>query len=79
MLERDHQFQQCQVEQGCVQGFCQMVQGFNGIARFGGLNLLALPTKANDIVFGFIIGFSSLMDFGPEVVGLFLYEDFFER
>jgi hypothetical protein len=39
---------------------------------------LALPTKANDIVFGFIIGFSSLTDFGPEVVGLFLYEDFFE-
>jgi hypothetical protein len=27
-------------------------------------------------VFRFIIEYSSLMDFGPQVVGLFLYEDF---
>ncbi len=27
-------------------------------------------------MFRFIIEYSSLMDFGPQVVGLFLYEDF---
>jgi hypothetical protein len=39
---------------------------------------LALPTEARlkDILFGFIIECSSLSGFGPEVVGLFLYEDF---
>jgi hypothetical protein len=40
---------------------------------------LALPTKAyqgKDIVFRFIIEYSSLRDFGPgHVIGLFLYED----
>ncbi len=43
------------------------------------LCLLPLPTtKARkDIVFRFIIEYSSLSDFGPEVIiGLFLYEDF---
>jgi hypothetical protein len=35
---------------------------------------LALARK--DIVFRFIIEYSSLRDFGPLVVGLFLYEDF---
>jgi hypothetical protein len=29
-----------------------------------------------DIVFRFIIEYSSLMDFGPCGIGLFLYEDF---
>jgi hypothetical protein len=29
-----------------------------------------------DIVFRFIIEYSSLMDFGPYVISLFLYEDF---
>jgi len=40
--------------------------------------VLALPTKGKDIVFRFITEYysSSLMDFGPQVVGLFLYEDF---
>jgi hypothetical protein len=41
--------------------------------------ILALPMEARrgkDIVFRFIIEYSSLIDFGPEVVGLFLYEDF---
>jgi hypothetical protein len=41
--------------------------------------LLALPTKARIFVFRFIIEYipsSSLRDFGPTVVGLFLYEDF---
>jgi hypothetical protein len=32
--------------------------------------------KGKDIVFGFIIEYSSLRDFGPSVIGLFLYEDF---
>jgi hypothetical protein len=39
-------------------------------------SLLALPTKAKDIVFRFIIEYSSLMDFGPYPIGLFLYENF---
>jgi hypothetical protein len=41
---------------------------------------LALPTKGKDIVFRFIIEYSSLRNFGPQVIiiiGLFLYEDFF--
>jgi hypothetical protein len=29
-----------------------------------------------DIVFRFIIEYSSLSDFGPKVIDLFLYEDF---
>ncbi len=32
--------------------------------------------KGKDIVFRFIIEYSSLMEFCPQVVGLFLYEDF---
>jgi hypothetical protein len=51
-----------------------------GRGRFGGhkqISFLALPTKAlKDIVFGFIIEYSSLRDFGPKAIGLFLYEDF---
>ncbi len=45
-----------------------------------GWNLLALPTnKAKHIVFRFIIEYnSSLMDFGPYIIGLFLYEDFWK-
>ncbi len=40
------------------------------------MTLLALPTKAKDIVFRFLIEYSSLRDFGPYVIGLFLYKDF---
>jgi hypothetical protein len=29
-------------------------------------------------VFRFIIEYNKLMDFGPQVVGLFLYEDFWK-
>jgi hypothetical protein len=40
---------------------------------------LALPTKASeDIVFKFIIEYSSLTDFGPHVVGFF-YVKIFEK
>jgi len=35
-----------------------------------------LPSQGKNIVFRFIIESSSLSDFDPEVVGLFLYEDF---
>jgi hypothetical protein len=39
--------------------------------------LLALAMKGKDIVFRFIIEYSSLRDFGSYVIiGLFLYEDF---
>jgi len=44
------------------------------------LNFLALPTKGKDIVFRFIIEYSSLRNFGPKVIiiCLFLYEDFWK-
>ncbi len=32
--------------------------------------------QGKDTEFRLIIEYSSLMDFGPEVIGLFLYEDF---
>jgi hypothetical protein len=38
-------------------------------------NLLGLALVGKDIVFRFIIEYSSLRDFGPQVIGLFLYED----
>jgi hypothetical protein len=34
--------------------------------------------QGKHIVFGFIIEYSSLRNFGPQVVGLFLYEDFWK-
>jgi hypothetical protein len=39
-------------------------------------SLLALLSKARDIVFTFIIEYNSLRDFGPKAIGLFLCEDF---
>ncbi len=40
---------------------------------------LLLAYQGKDIVFRFIIEYSSLRDFGPYVIDLILYEDFFER
>jgi hypothetical protein len=40
--------------------------------------LLAFAYQGKDIVFRFIIEYSSLMDFGSLVIGLFLYEDFWK-
>ncbi len=37
---------------------------------------VGLAYQDKDIVFRFIIEYTSLRDFGPQVVGLFLYEDF---
>jgi hypothetical protein len=37
---------------------------------------LGLAYQGKDIVFRFIIVYSSLKDFGLQVIGLFLYEDF---
>ncbi len=57
MLERGHYFQ-CLVEYkiGCkpedfIIIIIIIILHANGIARFGGLNLLALPTQGKDIVF----------------------------
>ncbi len=36
---------------------------------------VGLDYQGQNIVFRFIIEYSSLRDFGPQVVGLFLYED----
>jgi len=41
-------------------------------------NFIGLALVGKDIVLGFIIEYSSLRDFGPQVVGLFLYEDFWK-
>ncbi len=40
------------------------------------LQLFGFAYQGKDIVFRFIIEYSSLRDFGPYVVGLFLYKDF---
>jgi hypothetical protein len=37
---------------------------------------IGLAYQDKDIVFRFIIEYSSLRDFGPSAIGLFLYEDF---
>ncbi len=47
-------------------------QGFS----FLFFNFVGLALVGKDIVFRFIIGYSSLRDFGSWVIGLFLYEDF---
>jgi len=39
---------------------------------------LAYQDIGKDIMFRFIIEYSSLRDFDPEVIGLFLYEDFWK-
>jgi hypothetical protein len=36
---------------------------------------IGLPYQGKDIVFRFIIEYTSLTDFGPYVIKLFLYED----
>jgi hypothetical protein len=38
--------------------------------------LVGHASQGKDIMFRFIIEYSSLMDFAPLVIGLFLYEDF---
>jgi hypothetical protein len=43
---------------------------------FSFFNFVGLALVGKDIVFRFIIGYSSLRDFGSWVIGLFLYEDF---
>ncbi len=37
---------------------------------------VGLAYQGKDVVFRFIIEYSSLRDFGPQVLDLFLYEDF---
>jgi len=61
----------CSFVGGCLNQFFALLSFHNKNS------LLALPTKqGKDIVLIFIIEYSSLRDFGPQVVGLFLYEDF---
>jgi len=64
MLQRGHYFQ-CLEEYkiGCKPEdfYLNFFLCANGIARFGGLNLLALPTKARILC----LEYSSLRDFGP--------------
>jgi hypothetical protein len=42
------------------------------------LDFIGLACQGKDIVFRFIIEHSSLRDFGPYVIRLFLYEVFFK-
>jgi hypothetical protein len=39
-------------------------------------SFVGLAYQGKDIVFRFIIEYSSLRNFGPYVISLFLYEDF---
>jgi hypothetical protein len=39
---------------------------------------VGIAYQGKDIVFRFIIEYSSLRDFGPKLLGLFLYEDFWK-
>jgi hypothetical protein len=39
-------------------------------------HFVGLAYQGKDIVFGFIREYSTLRDFGPLVIGLFLYDDF---
>jgi hypothetical protein len=39
-------------------------------------SFVGLALVGKEIVFKFIIEYNSLRDFGPPVIGLFLYEDF---
>jgi hypothetical protein len=39
-------------------------------------SFFSIAYQGKDDVFRFIIEYNKLMDFGPQVVGLFLYEDF---
>jgi hypothetical protein len=39
-------------------------------------HFIVLDYQGKDILFRFIIEYSSLRDFGPSVIGLLLYEDF---
>jgi hypothetical protein len=41
-----------------------------------GDSFVGLAYQGKDIVFRFILEYSSLKDFGPSVIGLILYEDF---
>jgi len=40
------------------------------------LDFIGLALVGKDIVFRFIIKYSNLKEFGPYLIGLFLYEDF---
>jgi hypothetical protein len=40
--------------------------------------IFGLVYQGKDIVFTFIVEYSSLRDFGPQVVGLILYDDFWK-
>jgi len=41
-------------------------------------DFVGLAYQGKEIVFRFIIEYSSLRDYGPYVVGLFLYDDFWK-
>ncbi len=51
---------------------CQLILSAGGYQ----LAFVGLAYQGKDVVFRFLIEYSSLMDFGPYLIGLFLYEDF---
>jgi hypothetical protein len=58
----------------------ELTNGHTFFRKFPCLLVVCSPfQQGKDIVFRFIIDFSSLMDFGPYVIDLFLYEDFLKR
>jgi hypothetical protein len=63
----------------CVNKVCsQFVAHFNVTlhAMDFGSDFVGLAYQGKDIVFRFLIEYSSLRDFGPYTIGLFLYKDF---
>jgi hypothetical protein len=51
--------------------YCYSFQMYQQVDFF-----IALGYQGKDIVFRFTIEYSSLRDFGPYIIDLFLYEDF---
>jgi hypothetical protein len=54
----------------------QNLQGIYFIDFCFGFDFFGIAHQGKDIVFIFIIKYSSLTNFGPHVVSLFLYKDF---
>jgi hypothetical protein len=67
------------LKSACINKVCsRFVAHFNVTlhAMDFGSDFVGIAYQGKDIVFRFLIEYSSLRDFGPYVIGLFLYKDF---
>ncbi len=46
------------------------------VQHYNIMSSIGVAYQGKDIVFRFIIEYRNFRDFGPQVIGLFLYEDF---